>query len=166
MTDTSFPHILQGSVWHTTNHARYERIQMDRYIVANPHIPDSGRWKTGNGPETYPYVRTLGGVSLFEFISFNPVSYSKKHPLSMWRNFVPCCIQWDAALWLEIDVSALGQHYIPGEQLLARWKEENALRHTIMPLIEAASLAPISTASIRRVFECSKAEPGLRERDP
>jgi len=163
MTAIGFPSILQNAVWHTTSHERYERIQEDGVILPNPDMPDSERWKTANGPATYPYVRTLGGVSLFEFCNFEPEAYGLKYPVSMWRTFVPFCTRWGASVWLEIDKPTLGDKYISGPELLARWKKDNKLQHTIMPLIEAASLAPIPTQSIRRVFESSRDNPALTE---
>lgn len=163
MSDHGFPAQLQGFVWHTTSPARYRQIVESGAIVPNPDIPDAERWKTGNGPDTYPYVRVLGGVSLFEFIDFDPISYTAAYPMSMWRNFVPCCVKWDAAMWLQIDVQSLGRRYTPSRELVARWKSEGAWKHTIMPHIEAASLSPIPVASIRRVLECSRPDLELRQ---
>lgn len=162
MTQSSFPNKLQGDVWHTTSYERYQQIQRDGQILANPNIPDSERWKTCHGPDFYPYVRTLGGVSLFEFIKFDPASYEKKYPLSSWRKFIPYCFKWDKSVWLEFDVSTLKKYYIPGSELFTRWKDENAHFHSIMPFIEDACLAPIPISSIRRVLESSSAEPKLK----
>ena len=159
---SDFPAELQGAVWHTTSHERIQRILKEGRIIANPDLPDSERWNSGSGPHTYPYVRTLGGVSLFEFLNFDPKTYSEKYPNSMWRSFVPYCVKWGASVWLEIDTSSLGEGYITGPGIVARWKKQGALQHTVMPVIEAASIVPIPTSSIRRMLESSKAEPKLR----
>lgn len=164
MINHGFPRILQDAVWHTTSHEHFEQIIKAGQIEAEPDIPNESRWKTRLGPDTYPYVRTLGGVSLFEFSSFKPDSYDKEYVMSSWRSFVPFCVKWGASVWVEIDIPTLGQNYIPGRELLARWKRDKAFKHTIMPIIEAASLAPISLGSFKRVLESSSADPTLRER--
>jgi hypothetical protein len=79
---------LCGRIWHTTTEERFEGILRSGEISPEPDIPASDRWSTGLGPEHYPYVRSLGGVSLFDFRQFNAQAYSKKYPLSQWRAFV------------------------------------------------------------------------------
>src|ERR1035438_4494083 len=61
----------QGGLWHTTRPERFDRILSTGAILPEPDILDSERWANA-GPEHYPYVRTLGGVSLFDFDGFNP----------------------------------------------------------------------------------------------
>jgi len=61
---------LRGSVWHTTNCDRYKSILADGAILPEPSIPDSDRWGTGLGTIGCPYVRSIGGVSLFDFRDF------------------------------------------------------------------------------------------------
>jgi hypothetical protein len=62
---------LKGGVWHTTNMNRFQGILRSSAILPEPEIPDRERWSTSRGSELYPYVRTLGGVSLFDFRKFN-----------------------------------------------------------------------------------------------
>ena len=68
---------------------RLASILEDEGILSEPDIPESDRWKTSRGPEYYPYVRTLGGVSLFDFNNFDQKSYDEKYPLSNCVNLFP-----------------------------------------------------------------------------
>ena len=80
---------LHGGLWHTTHPDRFRVILTCGAIVPVPDIPVIERWKASAGPEFYPYVRTLGGVSLFDFNNFDSESYSEKFPLSSWYEFIP-----------------------------------------------------------------------------
>jgi hypothetical protein len=155
--------MLDGRLWHTTSMDRFQEILRSGAILPNPSIPDEQRWKTSQGPEYYPYVRTLGGVSLFDFEDFDPVRYSSTHPMSSWREFVPYRSQWGAAVWIEIDRQAIANEFVTRNQLVERWNHENAGRHTLMPRIEAAHLAPIPIAAFRRVFICRAGPPNIEE---
>ena len=63
---------LYGGLWHTTHPDRFEKILARGAILPEPNIPDCERWCTGGGSEHYPYARSLGGVSLFDFDLFDP----------------------------------------------------------------------------------------------
>ena len=84
-----FPNHLMGALWHSTSLERFSRIIECGAISPTPDIPDSERWCTGNGEKNYPYVRHIGGVSLFDFLDVNLEVYSKEYPLSSWSSFVP-----------------------------------------------------------------------------
>jgi hypothetical protein len=129
---------LQGGLWHTTHPSRFQQILLQKAIVPEPNIPDEDRWCTASGPKNYPYVRTLGGVSLFDFKNFDPVSYAERCPLSTWYEFVPFRKLWQCAVWIEIDRLLAAANLISGTDLLARWKHDAAYGHMIMPFIEAA----------------------------
>lgn len=58
---------LRGGVWHTTDSERYKGILSAGAILPEPPIPDSDRWETGLGTIGCSYVRSIGGVSLFDF---------------------------------------------------------------------------------------------------
>ena len=141
-----------GGLWHTTHPDRFKQIIKDGDILPNPTIPDKKRWKTNRGPEYYPFVRTLNGVSLFDFKDFDEVSYSEKYPASSWREFVPCCSLWDKAVWIEIDRTTISKNLINGEELIEKWKQMNALQHTIMPMIEVAHIGAIPLVSFKSVY--------------
>ena len=144
--------ILVGHLWHTTHPDRFVSILEDGAILPEPDIPESDRWKTSKGPEFYPYVRKLGGVSLFDFNNFDQESYNKKYPLCTWSEFVPFQLAWGSAVWIEIDREAVKDCLIPGGELLARWKKEEAHHHAIMSLIEAAHIGMISTTTFSRAL--------------
>jgi hypothetical protein len=143
---------LRGSVWHTTNSERFQAIVCSGAILPEPDIKDSERWSTGLGSEHYPYVRTLGGVSLFDFrLNFDPEQYRMKYPICSWNEFVPYRSVWGEAVWIEIDVSQLGNTLVSGPALLARWKAEQ-LGNRIMPEIEAAHLGPLPISVFKSAF--------------
>ena len=154
-----FPAELQGHLWHTTTPLRYEGILREGGILPNPSIPDEERWKTSQGPDYYPYVRVLGGVSLFDFTDFDPAGYGEKYPLSTWREFVPYRRNHAAAIWMQIDRGKLGQAFLSGDAVLARWKQEGAYEHTIMPLIEAAHLGRLPLTAVTRVLRVDAENP-------
>ena len=149
-----FPEILRGSLWHTTHPDRYRRIRESGFILADPDLPNSVRWKANLGSGLYPYVRHIGGVSLFDFDGFDPIEYSRACPMSSWRKFVPCQSDWVEAIWIEIDRAAVRESYLSPRDLAERQREENAERHTLMPGIEAAVLGRIPLAAFRRILIC------------
>jgi hypothetical protein len=142
---------LQGAVWHTTNRERFQGIMRSGAILPEPDIRDTERWSTAQGSNWYPYVRTLGGVSLFDFREFNPEQYSKDYPLSTWAEFVPYRSTWKEAVWIGIDVEKLGKTFLSGSDLLVRWKAAG-VGNRIMPIIEAAHLGPLPCVAFKSVF--------------
>ena len=135
--------ILRGGIWHTTHPDRFRQILLDGYITPNPKIPEEERWG-GNTPETYPYVRKLGGISLFDFRDFDPNEYQQEFPLSSWSYFVPAHQDWGKAIWIKIKKEILNDHkFIDGKELLKKREEQNAFIHRIMPKIECAYIGNI-----------------------
>jgi hypothetical protein len=143
---------LCGGLWHTTHPDRFDRILASGAIFPEPDIPNCDRWKTSQGEDYYPYVRTLGGVSLFDFDDFDPKSYSEKCPASSWHEFVPYRRDWGQSVWIEIDRKQVVSQFISGFDLTARWKSTDSYRHTIMPHIEAAHLGPLPRKAFARAF--------------
>src|SRR5438128_1622189 len=92
---------LLGGLWHATHPDRFAQILTSGALLPEPEIPDSERWGTLQGPTFYPYVRTLGGVSLFDFGGFDPDIYREKYPMSSWFNFVPYRREWGCSVWIE-----------------------------------------------------------------
>ncbi len=144
---------LVGGVWHTTSQDRYLRILECGAILPEPDI--SERWGTAAGPAGHPYVRSIGGVSLFDFRGFEAGGYSAEYRFSSWEYFVPCHLSWDSAAWIAIDHEALGSAFISGVELLARWKAEGSLRR-IMPLIEAAHIGPLPCRAFKKAFSARR----------
>ncbi|RJP78734.1 MAG: hypothetical protein C4522_11810 [Desulfobacteraceae bacterium] len=149
MSDDGFPEMLRNAIWHTTRPDRFESIRCAGEVIANPDIPDAERWKTSRGPDHYPYVRHIGGISLFDFHDFDPIAYSKACPMSSWRIFVPVRQGWSAAVWLKIDVTKVSGEYFSPKDLADRQHTENAHRHTLMPHIEAAVVGSIPLDAIQ-----------------
>ena len=149
-----FPRLLLGKLWHTTSPSRYKMILQAGMISPTPQIPEKDRWGTAQVPDYYPYVRSIGGVSLFDFKGFDQKRYSKKYPLSNWREFVPYRRKWGQAIWIEINRDAIINHYINGEDLLKKWKHEKAFQHNIMPIIESACIGSIPLECFNFVYKC------------
>ena len=122
-----FPEILREGIWHTTRVERFRGILAAGSILPDPPIPDLDRWGTACGPTGYPFVRSIGAVSVFDFSGFDEATYNEKYPLSMWRTFVPCFNKWDESIWIELDRSAIKNSFIGGPELLERWKQRNEL---------------------------------------
>ncbi|MFZ4382108.1 MAG: hypothetical protein ACOYO0_09120 [Sandarakinorhabdus sp.] len=135
---------LHGRLWHTTSIERFCQILIYGGLIPNPPIEDAKRWKSSLGPDYYPFVRKIGGVSLFDFENFDPDSYDRTYPMSSWRTFVPHLAEWGGAVWIEIDRSMIADHFIPANELIQMWDEGGHHRHTIMPRIEAAHLGYLS----------------------
>jgi hypothetical protein len=156
--------LLSRGVWHCTHPDRHASILATGAILPEPDIGDALRWKTGAGPDYYPYARHLGGVSLFQFEGFDVEAYERDYPMSSWRTFVPCVEDWPATVWIEIDRSRLSG-FISGADLIQRWRDEAAYRHTIMPLIEAAHIGPLPRAAFGRTLIVCPADESIVERE-
>jgi len=150
-----FPEILNKGIWHTTSVDGYKGILTTGSIHPEPSIPDTERWSSADNPH---FVRSLGGVSLFEFLAFDAESYTERYPQSMWRNFVPCCQKWKEAIWIEIDCKAIQENFLDGATLLGLWREgvNQGTARKIMPLIEAAHIGSIPVSAFLRVLKYSK----------
>jgi hypothetical protein len=144
---------LLGGLWHTTHPERFRGILGSHAILFEPPgNPNPDGWRTISGEPYCSYARKLGGISLFDFDGFEPDSYGEKYPMSSWQTFVPYQANWGSAVWIEIDREQIAGLLISGADLAAKWKAEEAFRHTIMPYIEAACLGPIPQAAFKRAF--------------
>lgn len=152
-SEDNFPDLLLDRLWHTTSLTRYHMIKKDGQILPNPAIPEKERWGSNRGPEFYPYVRSLGGISLFDFTNFDEEVYCKKYVLSSWYEFVPYRRTWGTSVWIEINRKAMRENFISGKALLKKWKQEEAYHHNIMPIIEAAHIGPIDIGAICCVYK-------------
>lgn len=148
--------LLKGSIWHTTSPERFARILTDELIRTTPKIADAERWKTSRGPNYFPFVRKIGGISLFDFREFDELEYSSRCPMSSWHEFIPVCSSWESAVWIEIDIHVLGSNFVDGTSLLQRWKDESAYSHSIMPYIEACSLVDIPSSAFIQHFTLTR----------
>lgn len=146
-----FPAVLLNRLWHSTTPERYKLILETGAILPEPNISNSSRWGTALGEKHYPYVRTLGGVSLFDFTNFDLQQYEKRYSAS-WFTFVPVDNIGGNKIWIEINRSTVHSSLIEGKDLVNRWKRENAYGHNIMPIIEVAHIGPIHISSFTKVL--------------
>ena len=125
------PSVLRNRLWHSTTPERYQLICVSGAILPEPEMPDSARWGTAQGLDFYPYVRFLGGVSLFDYSDFDEEKYEKSFQLSNWHSFVPQNDLEGNKVWLEIDRSHVSASLITGKAVLQRWKKESAYKHKV-----------------------------------
>ena len=151
---------LNGGLWHTTLPGRFAAILDSGAILPDPDLPEKERFGTANGEEGHPYVRTLGGVSLFDFYQFDRQVYDEKYPDSSLYYFVPCQLQWDSAVWIEIDREKIAPGFISAAELLEKWKSVQSYRR-FMAEIEAAHLGPVPVSAFKRAFRVSKEDDQL-----
>jgi hypothetical protein len=152
---------LRGGLWHTTHPDRFKQIITTGFILPEPDLPESERWGTVEGRDHYPYVRFIGGVSLFDFDGFD--SYRERCPESSWAYFVPFHLAWECAVWVELDREIVAPHMIYGADLVAKWKADQAYGHRIMAEIEVAHLGPIPRRAFKRAFLVRKGDDSLHE---
>lgn len=148
------PAVLLNQVWHATSADRWAAIRQSGAILPDPPIPDSARWHTNAGAAGFPFVRSLGAVSLFDLRAFEATSYDARYPASRWRNFIPPNDDGRYGVWLAIDWVALGAQFISASALLERWSVEGVQRRPIMPMLEAAHLGPLGIEHICAVWQC------------
>ena len=127
---------LRTGLWHATSPERFKSIRDTGVIDPEPSIPDTERWCTGGGPELYPYCRSVGGVSLFEFEGIDMGAYDEESPGSSWRTFLVGRADQVATVWISIDKANLGDSFISGSDVLEGWRGGD-LGRMIMPRIEA-----------------------------
>ena len=153
---------LHGRLWHTTSEERFEGIRSRNAILSEPRIPDEERWGTAIGPDGWPYVRTLGGVSLFDFAGFEPETYSERYRMSSWREFVPFRRFWGASVWIEIDREKAAERLVGADELVTRQNREKAWRHRIMPYIEACYLGDLPSRLFVRALVIGSGDAAFR----
>jgi hypothetical protein len=146
-----FPEILLDRLWHSTLVDRFTSILTDGAILPEPDIPDSERYGTAMGAKHYPYVRTLGGVSLFDFSGFCPKRYAKQYS-AVWEDFVPQRDRPGNPIWIEVCRQSVAEHLISPKELESRRRNEKKLMHAIMPLIESAHIGPIKMCNTKSVL--------------
>jgi hypothetical protein len=146
-----FPPELLDGVWHSTSSDRYSGILEKRMILPEPDIPDSERW----GSKKALFVRSIGGVSLFDFREFDVNKYSDVYGPT-WYTFVPG--RWESTIWLEMDISKISRNFLCPNAVLDKWENFNK-KGQIMHLIEAAHIGEIPMSMVKRVLKyCSHSD--------
>lgn len=152
--------VCSHRLWHATNEERFGGILASGAILPEPPIPDAGRWRTADGPNGYPLVRSLGGVSLFDFGTFPGWdAYGRDYPLSSLRTFVPVRDGWAASIWIEIDRARAGANLLAADELRERGRSE--LRRAPMPLVEVAHLGRLPVSAFRRCYRVTRSDGSL-----
>ena len=153
---------LRGGLWHTTSECRFQGIMSRKAILSVPPVPEDKRWGANCGPSGWPYVRTLGGVSLFDFAGFDPEDYDTRFPACSWKEFVPYRHTWGASIWIEINRKKMADNLVETNELVARWHKEKAERHNLMPHIEACYTGDIPSGLFVRALEVANGDTEFR----
>ncbi|SMF82148.1 hypothetical protein SAMN06265365_14237 [Tistlia consotensis] len=146
---------LHGGLWHTTHPERFLGILEKGAIQVEPELPDPERFGTLNGRKNWPFVRFIGGVSLFDFHRFDPAVYDEICPGRNWQTFVPYRSEWDwhGAIWLEIDRTRLrASAFLSAEEVRYRWFNGGDLAHRLIAWVEAAHIGDLPLSACRRAL--------------
>lgn len=143
---------LHGGLWHMTHPDLFPAVMASGGLTPEPDIDNARRWKTSRGPDYYPFVRKIGGVSLFDFAGFDADQYDDAYRMSTWRTFVPHREEWGGAVWIEINRARVMERFISGDEVVRRWNEGGHHRHTIMPRIEAAHIGAVPSEAFSSAF--------------
>lgn len=152
---SAFPSILRDAYWHCTSVENYSAIILCGNILPEP-VSLTRRWGEGLGPEFFPFVRTLGGVSVFDFYGFNPEKYSSDFPSSSWRTFVPGRENWERTIWIKLSRDRMPGTFLSGLDFKALQEERYAFKNKLMPRIECAHLGPIPISAFIEVLQYEK----------
>ncbi|MDR3577932.1 MAG: hypothetical protein P4L50_29050 [Anaerolineaceae bacterium] len=161
---------LKGGLWHVTRAERHSEIINSGGIDPNPEgIPDTERWQTQHGQSGLPFVRYIGGVSLFDFINWDIDTCASVCVRGLfygcqWGNFIPM-LQWngkhlDSSVWIEINYDAVKHNLKLNEELEHLQHEERRRsgdNHTLLPCVEAAHIGRIPCSAIMRAFAVVRA---------
>jgi len=147
-----FPVVLMTGIWHSTSPERYKKIIESKFILPEPAIPNNERWSTAKGKDLYPFVRSIGGVSIFDFRNFNVVEYSNTYSTSVWATFVPCRLGWDTTIWLELDEEKMNEDYLSPNEVMLKRSQANSYRQ-IIPYLEGAHIGSIPISYIKRIMQ-------------
>lgn len=155
---------LRSHLWHVTNETRFLDILRTEQILPEPPIPDSQRYATGEGPDLYPYCRSIGAISLFDFAAFeDDAAYSEDYPVSNWREFLHGPPGWKAAVWLAIPRASVGTEFVSAKMALEGWRQGNPGRR-IMPMIEACHVGALPIAQCAFAVMICSANPNVFRR--
>lgn len=144
---------LDNKLVHMTHPDRFEKIIETGGLHPEPEgIHDCDRWSTRDGSASYPYVRHIGGVSLFDFSNFDAEVYEKACPMSNWYDFVPYRRSWGCAVWIDVEPVRKSKSYLSAKDVGNKQKSDKKHRHRLMPRIEAAHIGPIPTTMFDGAF--------------
>jgi hypothetical protein len=136
----------------------FQAILKTGAILPEPPIANPDGWRTVSGEPYCPYVRKLGGVSLFDFGEFDVKNYEEKCPSSSWETFVPYRAKWGSSIWIEIDREQAAPQFISGPDLVTKRRVDEAFGHALMPYIEATHIGPLPRKAFARAFLVGKGD--------
>jgi hypothetical protein len=136
-------------IWHVTSKSCFKSMLADGEIKAEPRIPDDKRYNTDKGTKYYPFVRSIGGISLFDFCT----EEFKFHHYINAVNFSPksCNEELSDIVWIEMDRDAIKDRIITNNELMKQRIKE--CFHQIIPIYEIAVIETISTSAFIRTIE-------------
>ncbi|MBL3594827.1 hypothetical protein JMM63_04460 [Rhodovulum sulfidophilum] len=138
---------LLGSFWHTTSSARFERIIQSGFIMADPPLPEAERYGG------MPFVRSLGGVSIFDFPSnFSFEKYEAELPGNSIGEFIPFKRLWGSSIWLRINTDMVSNALKSGREIRDLWRKMGSTRR-FMAQVEGAHIGDIPLAAVQDAFE-------------
>ncbi|PKG86490.1 hypothetical protein CXF85_01950 [Colwellia sp. 75C3] len=138
------PHKLKGKVWHSTSFDNAVKIIKSGSILSNPNISTEDKWG-GNSETDYPFVKSIGGISLFDF------RLPESHSSELLYRWVPCQVKFSKTVWFEIDTSKLHSCFLSAEDTLVKWEKAGMTRN-YMPYLEASCISPIDTQYIKSIL--------------
>ena len=160
---------LKGGLWHVTRAERHSKIISSGGIDPNPEgVSDAERWQTQHGERGFPFVRYVGGVSLFDFINWDIDKCAggcvRGFYYCGWDNFIPVLQcngrRLDSSVWIEINYDAV-KHNLRLNKELERMqraeRERSGDNHTLLPCVEAAHIGRIPCSAMVRAFAVVRA---------
>ena len=148
---------LLNSVCHTTTISSFIKIYESKYIYVypDPKILEHEKYGNVNCPNNNTYVRSLSGISLFDFKDFSLEEYDKffKPSYGDLYRFLPIHKRNEKdkiSIWLIIDVT-LTDKYINREKLYSQGSSESK-NSQFIPKAEATILGDIPIDWIKEVI--------------
>lgn len=141
---------LVGSLWHTTSISRFESIKSTGFIEVEPDLPEKERYGI-------PFVRSLGGVSLFDFREFDAQKYDVDFPANSISEFIPFKRIWGRSVWLKIDDAAIAKNLHSGKQIRTLWHDMDS-RKKFMAEVEGAHIGNIPVSAIIGAYQIGEGD--------
>ena len=69
---------------------------------------------------------------------------------------------WGASIWIEINREKAADNLVEANELVARWRKENAKRHNLMPYIEACYIGDIPSGLFVRILVVANGDTEFR----
>ena len=145
---------LRGGVWHVTSCDFFEGIKEAGAIQVEPDIPERSRYGGRSGPAKRPYVRHIGGVSLFDFRKYDLKRFDQEFPSNTGtiRYYVPFYRREHDSVWIQIDPVQAGKSLLSPAELNRRRDVDGERSRLLIPRIEACHIGDIPKDRFLRVL--------------